>query len=414
MRFSSVILAPLFALSTVAAYTPASTANTDQLAADGLSNLATWAADGNLNGSCTLENAAVRREWGNLTTTERQNYTNAVLCLMSAPAKTNATQVPGAKTRYDDFLYQHINQTLTIHQTANFLSWHRWFVYTYEQALRNECGYTGYQPYCKLILTPQSARGLRQFFLVYIMPGNWGRWAADPINSPIFDGGDYSMSGNGVYEAHNCTEALPTDLNCIPAGQGGGCIYSGPFKKWVLLPCFHSTVHLGPVDATLAESGIVDNNGTSYNPRCLKRDVSSWVSTRWSTEENSTTLITENSDIDSFQDTMQGDFDAGEYGVHGGGHFTIGGDPGGDIYTSPGDPVFWLHHGQIDRTWWIWQNQDIANRQNAISGTITMFNSPASRNGTLDDVLYLGVNADDIAIKDVMSTVAGPLCYIYM
>lgn len=111
---------------------------------------------------------------------------------------------------------------------------------------------------------------------------------------------------------------------------------------------------------------------------------------------------------------MQGDFDAGEYGVHGGGHFTIGGDPGGDIYTSPGDPVFWLHHGQIDRTWWIWQNQDIANRQNAISGTITMFNSPASRNGTLDDVLYLGVNADDIAIKDVMSTVAGPLCYIYM
>lgn len=63
MRFSSVILAPLFALSTVAAYTPASTANTDQLAADGLSNLATWAADGNLNGSCTLENAAVRREW---------------------------------------------------------------------------------------------------------------------------------------------------------------------------------------------------------------------------------------------------------------------------------------------------------------------------------------------------------------
>ena len=30
---------------------------------------------------------------------------------------------------------------------ANFLSWHRFFTYTYEQALRNECGYQGYQPY---------------------------------------------------------------------------------------------------------------------------------------------------------------------------------------------------------------------------------------------------------------------------
>lgn len=64
--------------------------------------------------------------------------------------------------------------------------------------------------------------------------GNWGKWALDPINSPIFDGGEYSMSGNGVYEAHNCTNALPTGLNCIPPGQGGGCINSGPFKKQVL------------------------------------------------------------------------------------------------------------------------------------------------------------------------------------
>ncbi|TVY39261.1 Tyrosinase-like protein [Lachnellula subtilissima] len=382
MRFSSVVWVPLLALST-AAYTPASTANTDQLAADAISNLATWAADGNINGTCTLENAAVRKEWGNLTETERSNYTSS-FPVQSLGESLKAFEYPGATladiTSYDDFLYQHINQTLTIHNTACYNTFillsQIWFVYTYEQALRDECGYTGYQP------------------------------AADPVNSPIFDGGDYSLSGNGVYEAHNCTEGLPSDLSCIPAGSGGGCIYSGPFKN--------STVHLGPVSPTLAESEIVSNNGTIYNPRCLKRDVSSWVSTRWSTEENSTTLITENSDIYSFQNTMQGNFTAGNYGVHGAGHFTIGGDPGGDIYTSPGDPVFWLHHGQIDRTWWIWQNQDIASRQNAISGTITMYNSPASRNGTLDDILYLGVNADDIAIKDVMSTVEGPFCYIYM
>jgi len=59
-------------------------------------------------------------------------------------------------------------------------------------------------------------------------------------------------------------------------------------------------------------------------------------------------------------------------------------------------------------------DRDLANRQNAIAGTITLNNSPASRNGTLDDYLSLGVNAKDIKIRDVMSTLAGPLCYIYV
>lgn len=174
------------------------------------------------------------------------------------------------------------------------------------------------------------------------------------------------------------------------------------------------TVNLGPVSPTLAEPEVRANNGTVYNPRCLKRDISSWVSSQWTTDANSTSLIEQNPDIYWFQTVMQGDFATGFYGVHTGGHFTIGGDPGGDIFTSPGDPAFFLHHAQIDRTWWIWQNQDIKNRQNAISGTITLNNSPPSRNGTLDDLIDLGVNAAPVAIKDIMSTVAGPLCYIYV
>lgn len=173
------------------------------------------------------------------------------------------------------------------------------------------------------------------------------------------------------------------------------------------------TVNLGPVSPTLAEPEVKANNGAVYNPRCLKRDISSWVSRQWTTDANSTSLIEQNPDIYWFQTVMQGDFANGVYGVHTGGHFTIGGDPGGDIFTSPGDPAFYLHHGQIDRTWWIWQNQNLTARQNAISGTITLNNSPPSRNGTLDDLIDLGVNAAPIAIRNVMSTTAGPLCYIY-
>lgn len=75
--------------------------------------------------------------------------------------------------------------------------------------------------------------------------------------------------------------------------------------------------------------------------------------------------------------------------------------------------MFFLHHGQIDRTWWIWQNQDIAARQNAIGGTITLNNSPASRAGLLNDTISVGVNAPDVTIQDMMNTMAGELCYIY-
>jgi hypothetical protein len=58
---------------------------------------------------------------------------------------------------------------------------------------------------------------------------------SDPINSPYFDGSPYSMSGNGKYEPHNYTNALPSNLNCIPPGQGGGCVKSGPFKEYIFL-----------------------------------------------------------------------------------------------------------------------------------------------------------------------------------
>jgi tyrosinase len=112
---------------------------------------------------------------------------------------------------------------------------------------------------------------------------------------------------------------------------------------------------------------------------------------------------------------MQGDFfQNGFYGVHSAGHYTIGGDPGGDFFASPGDPAFFLHHAQIDRTWWIWQNQDIAKRQYAVSGTITLNNDPPSRNGTLQDILDMGILGSTTTIGNVMSTTAGPLCYIYI
>ena len=87
--------------------------------------------------------------------------------------------------------------------------------------------------------------------------------------------------------------------------------------------------------------------------------------------------------------------------------------PGGDLFASPGDPYFFLHHAQIDRTWWIWQNQDLKTRQNAMTGATSLFNPPGSPNATLDDLLDLGVLAPKIPMRDAMSTLSDQFCYTY-
>ena len=176
------------------------------------------------------------------------------------------------------------------------------------------------------------------------------------------------------------------------------------------------SVNLGPVTPNLAEPEVVPQagNGLNYNPRCLKRDISEWVSSRFNKDSDSASLILNSSDTATFQTTMQGIFDQGLYGVHTGGHFTYQGDPAGDLFSSPGDPMFYLHHAQIDRTWWIWQMQDPDNRLDAIAGTVTLNNNPPSRNGSLEDLLDLDVNAAPMKIADVISTAGSIFCYTYL
>ena len=280
--------------------------------------------------------------------------------------------------------FQHINQTLTIHGTGNFLSWHRYFVYTYETALRTECGYTGYQPYL-----------------------NYGKIASNPLGAPIFDGSATSMSGNGApytYSGVDIPSAQYPFIHLPPQGAGG-CVVNGPFL---------ASSNLGPVAALFPDSPTNPRpDGLGYNPRCLRRDISPLAASS-ATDQNVTDLINDYNNIGDFQTVLQGEFASGLIGIHTAGHFIVGGDPGGDIFTSPGDPYFFLHHAMIDRIWWIWQNQDLANRQNAIAGTNTLNNNPKSNDTTLDDLIDLGVNARGIPISTAMSTVDGPFCYIYL
>ena len=115
MRFTSAILvAPLAA----ATFKPSSTAGSDKLEAQGLINLAKYEAGHNPPPTCNISTGYVRKEWDTFTAAGKTAYINAVLCLQSKPAKSGAF-APGAKSRYDDFVAVHINQTLSIHGTVS-------------------------------------------------------------------------------------------------------------------------------------------------------------------------------------------------------------------------------------------------------------------------------------------------------
>jgi len=89
------------------------------------------------------------------------------------------------------------------------------------------------------------------------------------------------------------------------------------------------TVSLGPIGTVLTD--IPKNprsDGFGSNPRCLRRDVNKF-SAAATTANLTASLISESTTIDQFQKTMLGRPDKNDWGVHIGGHYTIGGDPGG-------------------------------------------------------------------------------------
>ena len=219
----------------------------------------------------------------------------------------------------------------------------------------------------------------------------------------------YGFGGNGPY-----VEVPPgTPFFNIPGRTGGGCVLDGPFKDMV--------VNMGPGP---------DTNG---NPRCLTRDFSPYVAASWS-GVNMTNLSMKQKDFGWFNRISNGLSNINDLGIHGGGHFSVGGVLGtmGDMWNSPSgelwqnlthpchlsacsDPVFYLHHANLDRLWWSWQKMDLSRRLTDISGPINYadFNNIQGGNVTLDFPIGIGVNAPNVTVRDVMDIGAGVLCYDY-
>ncbi|KAG8526301.1 uncharacterized protein KY384_000294 [Bacidia gigantensis] len=323
---------------------------------------------------CTNDNIVKRAEWGSLSAGERKNYIKAVQCLTTKPAKISKSEAPGARSRFDDWDAVHIKLTNNVHFSGLFLHFHRYFLWLYEKALQDECGYKGTQPYWDWTLSWQ-----------------------DPSKSTVFDGSDTSMGSNGKYIPNrNGTAISAFGLHAvIPPATGGGCVYSGPFQN-------HS-VNLGPV----AYAPYGPDGGLGYYPRCLARDLAPGFSNQ-TKPSDVVHVIRDTDDLYTFDDVFEG-----LTGVHAGGHFQMGGT-GIDAFASPGDPAFYLHHAQVDRVWTLWQDLKPEERRNQVFGTSTAFNNPPSANITLDTEVDFDVLAPKKKISDLVSTVDGPFCYQYV
>ncbi|KAI1297343.1 hypothetical protein F5Y03DRAFT_369618 [Xylaria venustula] len=345
------------------------------------------------NNKCTLETAYVRREWSDLSEAERQEYVAAVNCLTKLPPKSDRSRFPGALSRYEDFVAFHMTHAMQLHDNVHLFGAHKYYVWLFEQALRNECNYTGYQPYM-----------------------NYDRYAQDPKNSPLLNGNASSLGGNGEPEpAYKGVPQPGRTPNIIASGGGGGCVKSGPFSDWV--------VNLGPTSmatgANLPKNPRAD--GTAANPRCLRRDVNRNAA-MGATADRAYSLLTNNNDIDGFYNQLLGTpppkNDPYPWGIHTAGHYIGAVDPGGDPYTSPGDPLFYFHHTSLDRLWWIWQMQDPTNRLYAIpfvdmNMTMPMKRATDPHNITVD-MEWLGPPVKLLETHDQLGGNGGNFCYIYL
>jgi tyrosinase len=79
-----------------------------------------------------------RVEWRQYATSQRSQLVNAMRCLIARPPSGT---FPNAKNRWEDFVQLHQSLMPQVHNNALFLIWHRYFLWTFEQVLRRECGF---------------------------------------------------------------------------------------------------------------------------------------------------------------------------------------------------------------------------------------------------------------------------------
>lgn len=209
--------------------------------------------------------------------------------------------------------------------------------------------------------------------------------STDVFKSVVFDP-ETGFGGNGE-------KVVPTPAQNpfnISGGTGGGCVTDGPFVPSKFQLSFPS----GETD-------------------CLKRDFLPSLMNVWA-DQKLVDGVLEQPDYTSFARNIEMVPSFSVPNIHGSGHFGIGGVLGtaGNAANSPGEPLFYLHHGNLDHIFWLWQQRDLETRLNQVGGPITP-RDYGGQNVTLDFKVNMGKLAGDATLKELLNTQGGKLCYTY-
>ncbi|CAE6445012.1 unnamed protein product [Rhizoctonia solani] len=338
-------------------------------------------------GSGKCKSIEVRKEWRSFSKPEKKAWIDAVNCLNRTPRSgklnppVNTTEygpfnfivpISPEGTYYDELVYTHMNLNPIIHFTGLFLPFHRLYTHEWTNALRSQCGYKGVAPYWA-----------------------WEYDSADIEHSPIWDTDPvYGLGGFGD----------PDDDHIVKTG-GLNLTLTYPAKHKL-----RRQFQPRPFTGLPGGENILPN--ITFTPAEIKA-----------------LLAQPEGNFTAFHAYMEQFI-----GMHGAIHGITGGDlagrcPRGSDATncpidgaptfSSNEPLFHLHHGNVDRLWWLWQEKSRSNKFAFHGGSVQDISQIAQYpNGVAPwlkktDLIPGAGMFKSISIQDSLDTRKPPFCYVY-
>lgn len=218
------------------------------------------------------------------------------------------------------------------------------------------------------------------------------------------------FGGNGKYMSATSAQ----NVFNLTGRTGGGCVETGPFvpSKFKL-----SVGH------------------PKGQPDCLRRDWIPWIMNYFA-QQTLVDHVLAQPDYTSMARAIENIPNFSQPNIHGSGHFGVGGVLGtlGNQALSPGgmsskfrykkrkerkktladetDPLFYLHHGNLDRVFWEWQQKSLPTRYHQVGGPVNALDYTGA-NVTLDYEINIGQLAPNATLESLLNTEGDTLCYSY-
>lgn len=328
-----------------------------------------------------------------LTDDEKKAYIDAELCIMNSPPKSDT---PLAQNRWDELVYIHLIQSNFVHDVVSGLPHEPhpmfWVYYTPEHVYRSDSNIVSPPPQGQFL--PWHRYYMKTHETILQQECNYT--GAQPYWDEMRD----------ADASYNISDSVVFDPDTGFGGEGGDCVTDGPFVNLTL----HLTAAWGNV---------------SSSSFCLSRSFNNNI---WQNANSTNT----NPCLESANYTEAASCFPSN--PHTAGHGGVGGTML-DVSGSPGDPLFFLHHTNLDRLWWKWQQaspenrtydigQDISNlptyeylieNEFVFPGALLQDAGDTPYNvTTLNHTLWMGGVMPNVTVGDVMDLGADTICAEYI